>query len=84
MTTTAALIDTLAALSTDRVTVTATQRDHGLVASYVVHTDEISVAEAIGAQVSREIGDTMRAAGYRFVDAGGDDPGIYEVWTLDA
>lgn len=82
--TTTTLISTLAALSTDLVTVAATERDGRLVVSYVVAGDDLTAAEVIGAQVSREIGDAMRAAGYRFVDAGGDAPGIYEVWASEA
>lgn len=81
MTTIASLIDPLRALSTDLVTVTAIERDGQIVASYRVHSDDIDAAETIGAQVSREIGEAMRRAGWRFVDAGGDDPGVFEIWV---
>ena len=75
------ILDTLRALSTDLVTVTAIERDGQIVASYHVDGDDLDAAESIGAQVSREIGEAMRRDGWRFVDAGGDDPGIYEIWA---
>ena len=84
-TTTASIIDTLRALSTADVTVTAVERDGRIVASYHVapiDSDDADQVEVWGEQTSREIGDVMRAAGYRFIDAGGDSPGIYEVWSV--
>lgn len=83
-TTTAALIDTLAALSTDRVTVTAIERDGKIIPEYTAHSDDDCDAESICEQVSREIGAILRAAGCEFTMNAGSDGGgaIYEVWTL--
>ena len=84
MTTTAAsIVAHLAALSTPDVTVTAIVREGRIVVSYhvaPVDPADVDQVDAWAEQTSREIGDMMRAAGYTFGDAGGDDPGIYEVW----
>jgi len=75
-----ALIDALTALTCDAYSVTATMRDGAAIASYHVGGADLAVSEEIGADASARIAEVLKPAGYTFSDAGGDDPGIYEVW----
>ena len=69
------IIDTLRALSTDSVTVTATMRDGRMIVTTKALTDDLEAWQA-------EIAEVLKPAGYAFSDAGGegDGSGIYEVW----
>ena len=81
MTTAANLIDALTALSCDAYTVAATVREGRIVASYRAKSSDLGQAEHDGEDASKRIGAILKPAGYDFVDAGGDDPGIYEAWA---
>ena len=77
---TTAIIAALTALSCDAYTVRATVRDGSIVASYHATDSDLGQAEHDGAEASARIAAILKPAGYAFIDAGGDDPGIYEVW----
>jgi len=78
------IIAALTALSCDAYTVTAAVRGNTIVASYRTTDADLGQAEADGADASARIAEVLEAAGYTFSDAGGDDPGIYEVWRAPA
>jgi hypothetical protein len=82
--TTSTIVTALTALSCDAYTVTATVRGDTIVASYHATDDDLGQAEHDGADASARIAEVLEAAGYTFSDAGGDDPGIYEVWHAPA
>ena len=82
--TTSTIITALAALSCDAYTVTATVRGDTIVASYRTTDADLGQAEHDGADASARIAEVLEAAGYAFSDAGGDDPGICEVWRAPA
>ncbi len=82
--TTTSIIAALCALSCDAYTVTATVRGDTIVASYRTIDADLGQAEHDGADVSARIAEVLKPAGYSFSDAGGDDPGIYEVWHAPA
>ena len=82
--TTSTIIAALTALSCDAYTVTATDRGARLVVSYHATDADLGQAEHDGADASARIAEVLEAAGYSFSDAGGDDPGIYEVWHAPA
>ena len=78
------IISALTALSCDAYAVTATDRGARLVVSYHATATDLGQAEYDGADASARIAEVLEAAGYDFVDAGGDDPGVYEVWRAPA
>ena len=82
--TTTSIIAALCALSCDAYTVTATARRGAIVASYRTTDGDLGQAEYDGADASARIAEVLESAGYAFSDAGGDDPGIYEVWHATA
>lgn len=82
--TNAEIIAALAALSCDAYAVTATARRGAIVATYHATATDLGQAEYDGADASARIAEVLEAAGYAFSDAGGDDPGIYEVWRATA
>jgi hypothetical protein len=82
--TTSTIVTALTALSCDAYTVTATVRGDTIVASYHATDDDLGQAEHDGADASARIAEVLKPAGYTFSDAGGDDPGIYEVWHAPA
>ena len=82
--TTTTIIAALCALSCDAYTVTATARRGAIVATYRATDADLGQAEHDGADASARIAEVLEAAGYAFSDAGGDSPGIYEVWRATA
>lgn len=82
--TTTSIIAALCALSCDAYTVTATARRGAIVATYHAASADLGQAEYDGADASARIAEVLESAGYAFSDAGGDDPGIYEVWRATA
>jgi len=82
--TTSTIIAALTDLTCDAYTVTATDRGDRLVVSYRTTATDLAQAEADGADASARIAEVLEAVGYAFSDAGGDDPGIYEVWRAPA
>jgi hypothetical protein len=78
--TTSTIVTALTALSCDAYTVTATDRGARLVVNYHATATDLGQAEHDGADASARIAEVLKPAGYTFSDAGGDDPGIYEVW----
>jgi hypothetical protein len=82
--TTSTIIAALTALSCDAYTVTATDRRGAIVATYHATATDLGQAEYDGADASARIAEVLEAAGYTFSDAGGDSPGIYEVWRATA
>ena len=84
-TTTAAIIEAISALSCDAYTVTAAVRGNTIVASYHATATDLEQAEYGGwSDASARIAEVLEAADYTFSDAGGDDPGVYEVWHAPA
>ena len=81
---TASIIARLTALSCDAYTVTATVRGDTIVASYRTTDADLGQAEVVGADASARIAEVLKPEGYSLSDAGGDDPGIYEVWHAPA
>jgi hypothetical protein len=89
--TTTSIINALTTLTCDAYTVTAVERPASatapagrIVASYRTTAADLAQAETDGADASARIAEVLEAAGYTFSDAGGDDPGIYEVWHAPA
>jgi len=82
--TTSTIVTALTALSCDAYAVTATDRGARLVVNYHATATDLGQAEHDGADASARIAEVLEAAGYAFSDAGGDDPGIYEVWHAPA
>lgn len=82
--TTSTIITALTDLTCGAYTVTATVRGNTVVASYRTTDADLAQTEADGADAAAEIAEVLETAGYTFSDAGGDDPGIYEVWHAPA